>query len=97
MVIFGIPIDLQESLRSRHAPGADEDDQVPFEKYAKAANGLLKPSSAARAIDGGAEQIERVDLLVKLIADQMGQPMEEADETADIINARLEENRKKAA
>ncbi len=77
--------------------GADEEDQVPFEKYANAANGLLKPSSAARAIESGAEEIERVDLLVKLIADQMGQPMAEADETAEIINTRLEENRKKAA
>ncbi|WP_306130510.1 ketopantoate reductase family protein [Roseovarius sp. MMSF_3350] len=77
--------------------GADEEDQVPFEKYANAANGLLKPSSAARAIDGGAEEIERVDLLVKLIADQMGTPMAEADETSDIINKRLEENRRKAA
>lgn len=77
--------------------GADESDQVPFEKYANAANGLLKPSSAARAIDSGAEAIERVDMLVKLIADQMGRPMSEADETVEIINARLEENRRKAA
>ncbi|CAN0578965.1 unnamed protein product, partial [Ectocarpus sp. 12 AP-2014] len=43
--------------------GADPSDLVPFEKYAKAAEGLLKPSSAARAIDGGADAIERVDLL----------------------------------
>ncbi|MFN3207527.1 MAG: ketopantoate reductase family protein [Roseovarius sp.] len=77
--------------------GADEGDQVPFEKYAEAANGLLKPSSAARAIDSGADAIERVDMLVKLIADQMGMPMSEADETVEIINARLEENRRKAA
>ena len=77
--------------------GADEGDQVPFEKYANAANGLLKPSSAARAIDGGAETIERVDMLVKLIADQMGMSMPEADDTVAIINARLEENRKKTA
>ena len=30
--------------------GADPADQVPFEKYAKAAESLLKPSSAARAV-----------------------------------------------
>ncbi len=77
--------------------GADEGDQVPFEKYAKAANGLLKPSSAARAIEGGAEAIERVDMLVKLIADQMGTPSPEADKTVEIIDARLAENRRKAA
>jgi hypothetical protein len=34
--------------------GADPADQVPFEKYAKAAEGLLKPSSAARAVAAGA-------------------------------------------
>src|SRR3954468_15353926 len=32
------------------AMGASKDDQVPFEKYAAAANGLAKPSSAARAL-----------------------------------------------
>ena len=43
-------------------------DQVPFEKYAKAAESLLKPSSAARAVASGAPFIERVDLLVKLVS-----------------------------
>ncbi len=42
--------------------GADPEDQVPFEKYAKAAESLLKPSSAARAVASGAPFIERVDL-----------------------------------
>src|SRR6202045_1154970 len=37
---------------------ADPQDQVPFEKYAKA----VKPSSAARAVASGAPFIERVDL-----------------------------------
>src|SRR5207244_6813477 len=32
------------------ALGADDEDMVPFEKYAKAAEGLGKPSSAARAL-----------------------------------------------
>src|SRR5437867_8495581 len=35
--------------------GAGDDDMVPFEKYAKAAEGLAKPSSAARALFGWAE------------------------------------------
>src|SRR5262245_140686 len=52
--------------------GADDTDLVPFDKYAKAAEGLGKPSSAARALFGGAEQIERVDCLVRRIARQQG-------------------------
>src|ERR1700757_1322165 len=51
--------------------GADPQDQVPFEKYAKAAESLLKPSSAGRAVAAGAPFIERVDLLVKLISRQL--------------------------
>ena len=54
--------------------GADPQDQVPFEKYAKAAESLLKPSSAARAVANGAPFIERVDLLVKLISYQLRRP-----------------------
>lgn len=77
--------------------GAGDDDQVPFEKYASAANGLLKPSSAARAVDGGAESIERVDLLVKLIADQMGVHIPELVRTVETVNARLVGNRKAVA
>jgi len=45
---------------------------VPFDKYANAAQNLLKPSSAARAIDAGAPNIERVDKLVQKIAAQRG-------------------------
>src|SRR3546814_8582036 len=41
--------------------GADAADQVPFEKYARAAESLLKPSSAARAVAAGAPPIERAD------------------------------------
>jgi hypothetical protein len=33
---------------------------VPFEKYAKAAESLQSPSSAARALAAGAPNIERV-------------------------------------
>ena len=71
--------------------GADPDDQVPFEKYAKAAESLLKPSSAARAVASGAPFIERVDLLVKLISHQIGMPLDEIDNTVDVIDHKLDE------
>jgi hypothetical protein len=72
--------------------GADPCDQVPFEKYAKAAESLLKPSSAARAVAGGAPCIERVDLLVKLISHQLGVPNAEIDRTVRIVNQKLNES-----
>jgi hypothetical protein len=71
--------------------GADPTDQVPFEKYAKAAQSLLKPSSAARAVASGAPFIERVDLLVKLISHQLGAPSAEIDRTVDIVDQKLNE------
>lgn len=71
--------------------GADPQDQVPFEKYAKAAESLLKPSSAARAVANGAPFIERVDLLVKLISHQLGAPNTEIDETVRTVDQKLEE------
>ena len=52
--------------------GASPDDLVPFEKYAAAAQGLSRPSSAARALFAGAPNIERVDRLVQRIAAQKG-------------------------
>ncbi|CCE04354.1 conserved hypothetical protein [Bradyrhizobium sp. STM 3843] len=71
--------------------GADPKDQVPFEKYAKAAESLLKPSSAARAVASGAPFIERVDLLVKLISHQLGMPSPEIDRTVEIVDQKLNE------
>jgi hypothetical protein len=71
--------------------GADPKDQVPFEKYAKAAESLLKPSSAARAVAAGAPFIERVDLLVKLISHQLGAPNAEIDRTVQIVDQKLNE------
>ena len=71
--------------------GAAPADQVPFEKYAKAAESLLRPSSAARAVAGGAPCIERVDLLVKLISHQLGVPNAEIDRTVQIVNRKLSE------
>jgi hypothetical protein len=71
--------------------GADADDQVPFAKYAKAAESLLKPSSAARAVAAGAPFIERVDLLVKLISHQLGMPNGEIDQTVQTVDQKLNE------
>ena len=71
--------------------GADPQDQVPFAKYAKAAESLLKPSSAARAVASGAPFIERVDLLVKLISHQLGVPNAEIDRTVEIVDQKLNE------
>ncbi len=73
------------------ALGADPADQVPFAKYAKAAESLLKPSSAARAVAGGAPFIERVDLLVKLISHQLGSPNAQIDRTVEIVDQKLNE------
>jgi hypothetical protein len=79
--------------------GAAEKDLVPFEKYAAAANGLLSPSSAARALYGGAPNIERVDRLVQAVAAQKGMRNDAIDEVVRLVDAQLEKNRraKKAA
>ncbi|MSP96831.1 MAG: hypothetical protein EXR29_06305 [Betaproteobacteria bacterium] len=77
--------------------GAAEKDMVPFEKYAAAAQGLANPSSAARALFGGAANIERVDRLVKTVAAQKGMRLDVLDETVALVDARLELNRKAKA
>ena len=73
--------------------GADAEDLVPFEKYAKAAQGLGKPSSAARALFSGAKRIERVDALVQRIAWQRGTECAVLDGIVELVDARLEKNR----
>ena len=75
------------------AMGADPADQVPFEKYANAANGLTKPSSAARALANGVPNIERADCLVKTIAEQKGLQDSTVDETVERVEIWLEKNR----
>jgi hypothetical protein len=77
--------------------GASSNDLVPFEKYAAAAQGLVRPSSAARALFAGAPNIERVDKLVQSIAAQRGLRNGVLDETVALVDARLERNRKAAA
>jgi len=76
--------------------GASHDDLVPFDKYAKAAEGLGKPSSAARALFGGAEHIERVDSLVGGIARQLGLWSEVVHEIVGLVDARLGGNRERS-
>src|SRR6185503_10825957 len=73
--------------------GADTEDLVPFEKYAKATEGLGKPSSAARALFGGAANIERVDCLVRRIAAQKGMQSGVLDEIVSLVDERLTKNR----
>jgi hypothetical protein len=86
--VYNWVVDLCKSL------GADEKDMVPFEKYAAAAQGLASPSSAARALFGGAPNIERVDRLVQAVAAQKGQRNAVIDEIVARVDARLEMNRK---
>jgi hypothetical protein len=86
--VFNWVVELCKSL------GADAKDLVPFEKYAAEANGLTGPSSAARALYGGAPYIERVDRLVQAIAKQKGLRSAVLDEVVALVDAKLEENRK---
>jgi hypothetical protein len=79
------------------ALGAAPDDLVPFEKYAAAAQGLTRPSSAARALFNGAPNIERADRLVQAIALQKGKRNAVIDATVALVDAQLEANRKKSA
>ncbi|MEL6299243.1 MAG: hypothetical protein AAFQ45_11810 [Pseudomonadota bacterium] len=77
--------------------GANEADLVPFEKYAAAAQGLAKPSSAARALAAGAPNIERVDKLVQLIGQQRGKSNPTVDATVATVDAWLKKNRASAS
>ena len=77
--------------------GADPTDQVPFEKYAKAAESLLKPSSAARAVANGAPMIERVDMLVQLIGQGLDMQDPAIDQTVDTVEEALVTNQRRHA
>ena len=77
--------------------GASPNDLVPFEKYAAAANDLVRPSSAARALNNGVPNIERTDRLVQLIGQQLGMRHPVVDQTVAQIDERLATNRAKAA
>ena len=73
--------------------GASESDLVPFEKYASAANALLNPSSAARALAGGAQNIERVDKVVQTLGRVKGLQHDEVDAIVKRVDGWLVKNR----
>jgi hypothetical protein len=77
--------------------GANPADLVPFEKYAEAAKSLVRPASAARALNNGAPNIERADKLVQLIAKSKGLSHPAIDSQVALVDSRIEANRKKAA
>ena len=77
--------------------GADPADLVPFEKYANAAKGLSQPSSAAKALDRGVAAIERVDWIVKLLADQHNMSNTCVDEIVGNVQWYLYKNKELAA
>ena len=87
--IYNWVVDLCVSL------GASRDDMVPFEKYAKAAQSLLTPSSAARALASGAPNIERVDRLVQTVAAQRGKRSDLVDQIVALVDSWLVRNRRK--
>ena len=57
----------------------------------------MTPNTAARAIDGGAETIERVDLLVQRVASAIGMQNDLLDKTVAIVDERLMNNRNKSS
>lgn len=85
--IYNWVVDLCVSL------GADRNDLVPFEKYAAAAESLLRPSSAARALAGGAPNIERVDKLVQSISASKGMQSDAVDEIVSLVDGWETKNR----
>jgi hypothetical protein len=87
--VYNWVVDLCVSL------GARREDMVPFEKYAKAAQSLESPSSAARALAAGAPHIERVDRLVQSVAAQRGRHSNDVDEVVAVVDAWLVRNRRK--
>ena len=60
---------------------------MPFEKYAAAAQSLVRPASAARALQNGAPNIERADKLVQLIARQKGLSHPAIDAQVALVDA----------
>jgi hypothetical protein len=89
--VYNFVIDLCVKL------GADPKDLVPFEKYAAAAQSLVRPASAARALNNGVPFIERADKMVQLIAREKGLSHPEIDRGVALVDRRLEANRQKAA
>ena len=70
---------------------------MPFEKYARAAQSLRKPSSAARALIAGVPNIERVDRVVQAIARANGMQLDAVDAIVERVDAWLVRNQAQAA
>lgn len=77
--------------------GASSADLVPFEKYANAAQVLLKPSSAARALAAGAPYIERVDCLVNTLSQTHEMSSDTVRQTVALVDRKLAANREDSA
>ena len=85
--VYDWVVDLVKAL------GAGDSEMVPFEKYASAAKSLGSPSSAARALANGAQNIERVDKLVQVVAAQKGIRLGAVDATVELVDSWLDRNR----
>ena len=72
--------------------GARAVNLVPFAAYAKAALGLTRSSSLARALVGGATRVERIDLLVMRLLAAQGLDPALLEAIVAAIEARLAEN-----
>jgi predicted RNA-binding Zn ribbon-like protein len=77
--------------------GASTDDLVPFDKYANAAQSLLSPSSAARALAAGAPNIERVDRLVQALGAQKAMRSDAVDAVVANVDRWIARNRSQSA
>ncbi len=77
--------------------GAKCDDLVAFDKYAAAAEQLVRPSSVARALAEGAAAVERVDRLIQTVGRQFGITHPAIDRIVTLVDASLAGNRARAA
>ena len=81
---------IYDSINSlARAIGAAPDDLVSFDRYATAAKNLIRPSSLARALHAGALAVERVDLLIELLAQSRGISIPALKSVVADIDARL--------
>jgi hypothetical protein len=92
-VAFGLQLSCATSASSWGRAG----DLVPFEKYAAAADGLTRPSSAARALNNGAPTSNARTSWCRPLRRRKGLRNPIIDATVALVDARLEANRKKAA
>ena len=68
---------------------------MPFEKYAAAAQSLVRPASVARALNNGAPNVERSDKLVQLIAKQKALSHPVIDQIVALVDSRVQANRER--